>query len=131
MQDTQRKWGYLETLFIGSDEVKKELPESTERFVGIDKTFKECLGAIYKIKNAVAATDVEPTATTLRTADPLALSASGSGVIASSGSTRAACTEALHMNGTPCEIVSRTPANTEPRKRPAMLTSLASLSARE
>ena len=59
MSEVQRKWAYLETLFIGSDEVKKELPESTERFVGIDKTFKECLGAIYKIKNAVAATDVE------------------------------------------------------------------------
>ena len=32
MQDTQRKWAYLETLFIGSDEVKKELPEDAERF---------------------------------------------------------------------------------------------------
>lgn len=59
MSEVQRKWAYLETLFIGSDEVKKELPESTERFVGIDKTFKVCLGAIHKIKNAVNATDVE------------------------------------------------------------------------
>ena len=29
-QETQRKWAYLETLFIGSDEVKKELPEDAE-----------------------------------------------------------------------------------------------------
>ena len=59
MSEVQRKWAYLETLFIGSEEVKKELPESTQRFVGIDKTFRATLGAIHKIKNAVAATDVE------------------------------------------------------------------------
>ena len=42
MQDTQRKWAYLETLFIGSDEVKKELPEDAERFAEVDKEFKGC-----------------------------------------------------------------------------------------
>ena len=40
MQETQRKWAYLETLFIGSDEVKKELPEDAERFAKVDVKFK-------------------------------------------------------------------------------------------
>jgi len=36
----QRKWAYLETLFIGSDEVVKELPDSAARFREIDRTFQ-------------------------------------------------------------------------------------------
>jgi len=56
MSEVQRKWAYLETLFIGSEEVKKELPESTKRFEGIDKSFKVTLGAIHEAKNAVHAT---------------------------------------------------------------------------
>ena len=74
MSEVQRKWAYLETLFIGSEEVKKELPESTQRFVGIDKTFKGTLGAIHKTKNAVAATNVDGQLKTLESmADELTL----------------------------------------------------------
>ena len=43
MSETQRKWAYLETLFIGSDEVKKELPEDAKRFAEVDVQFKEVL----------------------------------------------------------------------------------------
>ena len=43
--EVQRLWTYLEPLFVGSEEVKAELPEDAERFVGIDvdvrKTLKE------------------------------------------------------------------------------------------
>jgi dynein heavy chain len=53
MQDTQRKWGYLETLFIGSDEVKKELPEDAERFAKVDKLFKETLLHFKNMPNCV------------------------------------------------------------------------------
>eukprot|EP00966_Prymnesium_polylepis_P094862 2196663-Prymnesium_polylepis.1 len=59
MSEVQRKWAYLETLFIGSDEVKKELPESTKRFVGIDEKFKATLKQIHSTKNAVAACNVD------------------------------------------------------------------------
>lgn len=34
--DVQRNWAYLENLFLGSDEVKKELPEQAKQFVFID-----------------------------------------------------------------------------------------------
>ena len=40
MSEIQRTWAYLESLFIHSDEVKKELPEATKRFEQIDKAVK-------------------------------------------------------------------------------------------
>ena len=55
MSEVQRKWAYLETLFIGSDEVKRELPESTKRFDGVNKTFVSTCKTMHKTKNAVAA----------------------------------------------------------------------------
>jgi dynein heavy chain len=36
LADIQRKWAYLEPLFIGSEEVRRELPEAAERFVKVD-----------------------------------------------------------------------------------------------
>ena len=55
MTEIQRTWAYLETLFIGSEEVKKELPVDAERFVGIDVDVKKVLKDISGIKNAVEA----------------------------------------------------------------------------
>ena len=55
MAEIQRTWAYLETLFIGSEEVKKELPEDAIRFAKIDVDVKEILADIYKVKNAVKA----------------------------------------------------------------------------
>jgi dynein heavy chain, axonemal len=40
MSEIQRTWAYLESLFIHSDEVKKELPEATKRFEQIDAAVK-------------------------------------------------------------------------------------------
>ena len=34
---------HLENLFIGSEEVKKELPKESEKFIGIDKEVKVIL----------------------------------------------------------------------------------------
>ena len=39
--EIQRTWAYLESLFIHSEEVKKELPDATVRFANIDKEVKE------------------------------------------------------------------------------------------
>lgn len=43
MNEIQRTWAYLESLFIHSDEVKKELPEATKRFEKIDTAVKVCV----------------------------------------------------------------------------------------
>jgi len=53
LQAIQRTWAYLEELFIGSEEVKRELPEDAERFVGIDRTVKEVLKECGTVPNLV------------------------------------------------------------------------------
>jgi dynein heavy chain len=40
LAEVQRSWSFLENLFIHSEEVKKELPRESERFVDIDKEVK-------------------------------------------------------------------------------------------
>lgn len=41
--DVQKNWSFLENLFIGSEEVKKELPVESEKFVDIDIQIKEIM----------------------------------------------------------------------------------------
>ncbi len=43
LAEVQRSWTFLENLFIHSEEVKKELPKDSERFVEIDKEVKSIL----------------------------------------------------------------------------------------
>lgn len=38
--EVQRKWQYLESIFVGSDDIRSQLPEDSKRFDNIDKTFK-------------------------------------------------------------------------------------------
>merc|ERR1719355_519951 len=48
-----RSWAFLENLFVGSEEVKKELPEESERFVGIDEDVKMILARCDVVKSCV------------------------------------------------------------------------------
>ena len=45
----QRKWMYLESIFIGGD-IRAQLPEEAKKFDGIDKTFKKvgCLHSLIR-----------------------------------------------------------------------------------
>ncbi len=47
--EIQRTWAYLESLFIHSEEVKKELPEAAVRFANIDKEVKIILKVWYQV----------------------------------------------------------------------------------
>lgn len=38
--EVQRTWAYLEAIFIGSDDIRTQLPEDTGRFKALDKEFK-------------------------------------------------------------------------------------------
>ena len=51
LSESQKTWSFLESLFIGSDEIKKELPEDTDRFVQIDKEVKEILKRGFQTKS--------------------------------------------------------------------------------
>ena len=41
--EVQRTWSHLESIFIGSEDIRKQLPEDSKRFDGIDTDFKVCL----------------------------------------------------------------------------------------
>eukprot|EP01033_Poteriospumella_lacustris_P002495 gene2501-1816_t len=57
--EIQRTWSYLEPLFIGSDEVKRELPEDAKRFEGIDINVKTELKRCWEIRNVNQACNQE------------------------------------------------------------------------
>ena len=38
--EVQRTWCHLESIFIGSEDIRKQLPEDSVRFAEIDKDFK-------------------------------------------------------------------------------------------
>lgn len=39
--EVQRAWSHLESIFIGSDDIRNQLPEDSRRFDGVDTDFKE------------------------------------------------------------------------------------------
>jgi len=45
----QRKWMYLESIFIGGD-IRAQLPEEAKKFDDIDKTFKKVCNFSYSDK---------------------------------------------------------------------------------
>jgi dynein heavy chain, axonemal len=47
--EVQRKWQYLESIFVGSDDIRSQLPEDSKRFDNIDKTFKVRYNSISKV----------------------------------------------------------------------------------
>jgi dynein heavy chain len=51
--EVQRSWSFLENLFIHSEEVRKELPDESIKFVGIDKEVREVLADGFKHKKAL------------------------------------------------------------------------------
>ena len=55
LNDIQRKWSYLEPLFVGSEEVKRELPEDAQRFVGLNATVITMLKEMLATGNVKAA----------------------------------------------------------------------------
>lgn len=38
--EVQRKWMYLESIFVGSEDIRNQLPDDSNRFDNIDELFK-------------------------------------------------------------------------------------------
>ncbi|XP_062234716.1 dynein axonemal heavy chain 9-like [Platichthys flesus] len=55
--EVQRTWTHLESIFIGSEDIRKQLPEDSMRFEGIDTSFKELAIALHQTPNVVEATN--------------------------------------------------------------------------
>ncbi|KAJ8288109.1 hypothetical protein COCON_G00007680 [Conger conger] len=55
--EVQRTWAHLESIFIGSDDIRRQLPGDTRRFLSIDADFKELMFGSAKTKNVIKATN--------------------------------------------------------------------------
>eukprot|EP00741_Cyanophora_paradoxa_P015322 tig00000194_g14791.t1 len=55
----QRKWMYLESIFVGSDDIRLQLPEEAKRFDRIDKTFKKLMTDTSKNPNVLECCTVD------------------------------------------------------------------------
>jgi len=51
--EIQRDWSFLESLFMHSEEVKKELPQQSEQFKGIDAKVRQIFAEAFKTKIAL------------------------------------------------------------------------------
>ena len=55
--EVQRTWSHLESIFIGSEDIRNQLPEDSKRFDGIDTDFKELVCEVESTTNVVEATN--------------------------------------------------------------------------
>lgn len=55
--EVQRKWCYLESIFIGSEDIRRQLPDDSRRFDKIDRDFKSVLFEMQQSLNVVKSTN--------------------------------------------------------------------------
>uniref|UniRef100_A0A2K6TUR9 Dynein axonemal heavy chain 17 n=1 Tax=Saimiri boliviensis boliviensis TaxID=39432 RepID=A0A2K6TUR9_SAIBB len=55
--EVQRTWSHLESIFIGSEDIRAQLPEDSKRFDDIDQEFKALMEEAVKTPNVVEATN--------------------------------------------------------------------------
>ncbi|NXE83161.1 DYH17 protein, partial [Cochlearius cochlearius] len=55
--EVQRTWSHLESIFIGSEDIRSQLPEDSKHFDAIDEDFKELMADAVKIPNVIEATN--------------------------------------------------------------------------
>ncbi|KAI1886190.1 hypothetical protein AGOR_G00211440 [Albula goreensis] len=55
--EVQRTWAHLESIFIGSEDIRRQLPDDTHRFLCIDADFKDLMFGSTKTKNVIEATN--------------------------------------------------------------------------
>jgi dynein heavy chain len=53
--EVQQTWSHLENIFMGSEDIRAQLPEDSKRFDGIDSDYKELMKEAEKTPNAVDA----------------------------------------------------------------------------
>ncbi|XP_031759446.1 dynein heavy chain 11, axonemal [Xenopus tropicalis] len=55
--EVQRTWSHLESIFIGSADIRNQLPGDAKRFKGVDADFKDLMFETEKIRNVLDATN--------------------------------------------------------------------------
>ena len=54
--DVQRTWSHLESIFVGSEDIRLQLPEDSERFDDCNAQFVAKMAMMAKIPNIIEAT---------------------------------------------------------------------------
>lgn len=57
--EVQRTWTHLESIFMSSEDIRKQLPEDSQRFDEIDTDFKVLMEEMAKVPNVVESTNRE------------------------------------------------------------------------
>ncbi|XP_064006872.1 dynein axonemal heavy chain 17 [Pogoniulus pusillus] len=55
--EVQRTWSHLESIFIGSEDIRKQLPEDSKNFDAIDQDFKDLMADAVQTPNVIEATN--------------------------------------------------------------------------
>nr|CAI5851783.1 unnamed protein product [Callosobruchus analis] len=55
--EVQRTWMHLESIFMSSEDIRKQLPEDSARFDNTDKNFKKLMKEMAKIPNVIESTN--------------------------------------------------------------------------
>ncbi|KAG9397278.1 Dynein heavy chain and region D6 of dynein motor [Carpediemonas membranifera] len=55
----QRAWMYLENIFVGSEDIRRQLPAETQQFDQVNRMWKRTLGAMNKDPRAIPATHAD------------------------------------------------------------------------
>ncbi|XP_057668614.1 dynein beta chain, ciliary [Diorhabda carinulata] len=55
--EVQRTWTHLESIFMSSEDIRKQLPEDSERFDRIDTNFKKLMIEMSKVPNVIESTN--------------------------------------------------------------------------
>ena len=57
--DAQKKWAALESIFVGSADIRVQLPEDSKRFDAVNAEYKDLMRGAPDVTNAVEAAGVE------------------------------------------------------------------------
>lgn len=55
----QRNWMYLENVFLGSDDIRKQLPQESLMFEGVHNIFMRHMQRLHTVSNVVQATTAQ------------------------------------------------------------------------
>ncbi|NXL38693.1 DYH17 protein, partial [Glaucidium brasilianum] len=55
--EVQRTWSHLESIFIGSEDIRSQLPEDSKHFDAVDEDFKKLMAEVVKTPNVIEATN--------------------------------------------------------------------------
>lgn len=55
----QRNWMYLENIFIGSEDIRKQLPHESQMFDGVNQVFMRSMSQLHAVGNVIQATNAD------------------------------------------------------------------------